>query len=290
MYKIYAFLKRNPSLSHDEYRAGHVGYHCGQSRRLKNIRGYLVNVWANEPLRDKVGPWLDEVTHNAPDGFLDIWDGFPEVFFDDRLSWTEARTVEPTRAMADGLVIDPDWDLGDSPHLFRPSPDDPTKFCAHHLHMLEYVALPVHRPEFKLTKIMHFFKRRADLEEAEFTRIWAQEYLPLAASMPNLRGYIGNLRDSDQEAALHGFFAPDDWVFTAEGSAERQAFCSLWDGASELFFNRATDFAEARQAPRLTGQLDELERELFAASWYVEVDENLIVNPNRDPAPGFYFR
>ncbi len=290
MFKVYAFLKRNPNLSHDEYRAGHVGYHCGQSRRLKNIRGYLVNIWANEPLRDKVGSWLDDVTRNEPDGFLDIWDGFPEVFFDDRQSWTEAREVEPNRAMAEGLVVDPDWDLGDSPHLFRPAPDDPGQFCAHHLHMLEFVALPVRRPEFKTTKIMHFFKRRAALEETEFARIWEQEYLPLAASMPGLRGYIGNLRDPDQEAALVNFFADDDWVFSADGTAERRAFCSLWDGASELFFNHATDFSAARGDARLAGKLDEMETALFDASWYVEVDENLIVNPNRDPAPDFYYR
>ena len=56
MFKVFAFLKRNTHLlSHDEYRAGHVGYHCGQSRRLKDIRGYLVNIWANISFHDKVG-------------------------------------------------------------------------------------------------------------------------------------------------------------------------------------------------------------------------------------------
>ena len=205
MYKIFAFLKRNPNLSHDEYRAGHVGYHCGQSRRLKDIRGYLVNIWANVPLRDKVGPWLDDITRNEPGGFLDIWDGFPEVFFDDRQSWTQARTIEANRATADGLVKDPDWSLADSPHLFRPAPDDADKFCAHHLHMLEQVVVPVRRSEFKQTKLMHFFKRREDLSAPEFEQRWSQEYLPLAGSMQGLRGYIGNLRDADQEAALRGF-------------------------------------------------------------------------------------
>ena len=290
MYKIFAFLKRNPNLSHDEYRAGHVGYHCGQSRRLKDIRGYLVNVWANEPLRDKVGAWLDEITRNEPAGFLEIWDGFPEVFFDDRVSWTEARTLEPNRATADGLVIDPDWSLGDSPYLFRPAPDDPTKFCAHHLHMLEFVELSVRRPEYKLTKIMHFFKRRSGLDVSDFESMWQQEYLPLAASLPGLRGYIGNLRDADQEAALRDFFAPDDWVFSPDGTAEREAFCAMWDGASELFFDQVEDFSAARQATWVGDYLDELERELFDATWYMEVDENLIVNPNRDAPPDFYFR
>ena len=61
MYKVFAFLKRNPNLTHDEYRAGHVGYHCGQSRRLRNIRGYLVNVWSNTPLREQVGELAEEV-------------------------------------------------------------------------------------------------------------------------------------------------------------------------------------------------------------------------------------
>ena len=39
MYKIFAFLRRNTELlSLDEYRAGHVGYHCSHSRRLRGIR------------------------------------------------------------------------------------------------------------------------------------------------------------------------------------------------------------------------------------------------------------
>jgi hypothetical protein len=33
-----------------------------------------------------------------------------------------------------------------------------------------------------------------------------------------------------------------------------------------------------------------MERDLFAANWIVEVDENLIVLPNRNPPPNFYFR
>ena len=43
------------------------------------------------------------------------------------------------------------------------------------------------------------------------------------------------------------------------------------------------------QAP-LAEQLDTLEEELFAAAWYREVDETVVVNPNRSPAPAFYFR
>jgi len=290
MYKVYAFLKRNPKLTHDEYRAGHVGYHCGQSRRLKNIRGYLVNVWANEPLVDKIGPLHAEITRNEPENFLDHWDGFPQVYFDDRQSWVEARTVEANRATADGLVVDPDWSLGDSPHLFMPAPDNPTQFRAHHLHMEEHVVVPVRRPEYKLTKLIQFFKRREGLSDADFQRRLLDDYAPLAATMTGLRGLIVNLRDPDQEAAMRGFFAPEEWVFSEEGTAARREFCALWDGDNELHFDSIADFVRARTDRRVREPLREMEAELFERVWTIEVDENLIVIPNRDPAPDFYFR
>lgn len=290
MFKVYAFLKRNPKLTHDEYRAGHVGYHCGQSRRLKDIRGYLVNIWANEPLVDKIGPLHGEITRNEPADFLDHWDGFPEVYFDDRESWIRARTPEPTRATADGLAMDPDWSLDDGPDLFMPAAGYPGQFRSHHLHLEERVIVPVRRPEYKLTKLMQFFRKRADLSDADFSRRLLEEYAPLVASMTSLRGFIVNLRDPDQEAALHGFFGPDAWVLSDAGTAAQREFCALWDGANELHFGAIDDFVRARTDTRLREPLCALEAELFDASWFVEVDENLIVLPNRDPAPDFYFR
>ena len=285
MYKVFAFLKRNPRLSHDEYRAGHVGYHCGQSRRLKNIRGYLVNIWANDSLERKLGPQAQTLSVNAPADFLERWDGFPQVYFDDQASWVDARTVEPNRATADGLVVDPDWSLADSPYLFMPAPDNPAQFQATHLRMLETVLLPVVRPERKLTKLMHFFKRSATADAAAL-----EAYFDRVAALPGLIGCILNWRDADQEAALKGFFAPEDWVFKEQATAERRDFCSLWDGALELYFPRVTDFAQARFQGDTNDALLEQERALFERSWFVEVDENLIVNPNRGPAPDFYFR
>ncbi len=290
MYKVFAFLKRNPNLTHDEYRAGHVGYHCGQSRRLKNIRGYLVNIWANEPLRASLAALADEVSFNEPENFTEYWDGFPQVYFDDRDAWINARTVEPNRATAEGLVVDPDWSLADGPHLFMPAPDNPAQFRAYHLHMEEHTIVPVVRPEFKLTKLMQFFQKREDLSEAAFADMLLGEYAPLAATMQGLRGYTVNLRDLDEEAAMRGFFAPDEWVFSEHGTADRRAFCSLWRGANELYFDSRPDFVKARSDPRLRDTLARLERRLFSAMWHLEVDENLIVLPNRDPAPEFYFR
>ena len=290
MYKVFAFLKRNPNLTHDEYRAGHVGYHCGQSRRLKDIRGYLVNIWANVPLIDKVGALHDRITLNEPTHFTGYWDGFPQVYFDDQQSWVEARTVEPNRATADGLVVDPDWSLADSPHLFMPAPDNPNQFQAVHLHMLEHVAVPVLRFEQKQTKLIQFFRKREDLSTRAFTTRLMDEYVPLAATLPGLNGYIANLRDPDQEAAMRGFFAPDDWVFGDEGTAHRREFCALWHGAMELFFPSVDAFVHARSQQPVARTLRALEEALFDSVFYIEVDENLIVLPNRDPAPDFYFR
>jgi hypothetical protein len=148
----------------------------------------------------------------------------------------------------------------------------------------------VRRPEFKLTKLMQFFRRRPDLPEADFRRRLLEDYAPLAASMTGLRGLVVNLRDPDQEAALRGFFKSDDWVLSEEGTAARRAFCALWDGANELHFGVVDDFVRARTEARVREPLRALEAQLFESVWYVEVDENLIVLPNRDPAPDFYFR
>jgi len=291
MYKVFAFLKRNTDLlTHDEYRAGHVGFHCSHSRRLKGIRGYCVNVRANGDLRDSLGSLYDEITHGEPSGFAEQWDGFPQVYFDSRESWTKAATPEPTRATKDGLSVDPDWRLDDGPYLFDPVPDGDGEFRSHHLHMEEHLVVPVQRPEYKLTKLMQFFRRSPTLSEAEFESAVLGRYAQLTSRLAGLHGYTVNFRDSDQESAMRDFFAPEAWGFSDEGRAQRQAFCALWDGAAELFFDTVGDFVVARTHPDLHAELRELEAELFEAVWYVEVDENVIVMPNRDPAPEFYYR
>ena len=150
--------------------------------------------------------------------------------------------------------------------------------------------VPVRRPEFKLTKLIQFFQKRADLSDEEFSRRLLEEYAPLAATMQGLHGFVVNLRDHDEEAALRDFFAPNDWVFSEDGTAARREFCALWCGDNELHFDSIADFVRARTDPRVREPLRALEAELFEAVWTIEVDENLIVIPNRDPAPDFYFR
>ena len=140
MFKVFAFLKRNTELlSHDEYRAGHVGYHCCNSRRLKNIRGYLVNIWANETLKKKMGSAYDSISYNEPEGFLDLWDGFPEVYFDSRQDWISAATPEPNRATKDGLSIDDSWSLADGPFLFDRVEKNSDQFKSNHLLSLIHI-------------------------------------------------------------------------------------------------------------------------------------------------------
>jgi len=88
MFKVFAFLKRNTALiSHDEYRAGHIGYHSGHSRRLKGLRGYCVNVWSNGDPKQVLGPLHSEIVRGEPAGFTDLWDGFPAVYFDSAAAW-----------------------------------------------------------------------------------------------------------------------------------------------------------------------------------------------------------
>ena len=286
MFKVFAFLKRNTSLlTHDEYRAGHVGYHCGQSRRLKNIRGYLVNVWSNTPFAERVGTDLyKQITRNEPRDFLDWWDGFPEVFFDNHEAWLNAMSVEPNRATADGLVVDPDWSLADGPVLFDPVPDRPGEFKPCHLSMHEHILVPVERQERKSFKLMQFFKNKPNINKD----LMLADYTAEVAKLQGLNGCILNFRDPDQAAAMRGFYGAETWGLSDEGIDHRARFCDMWDGAIEYHFTYSNDFVAARGT--LNDELTKLESALFDSVWYVEVDENLVVMPNRNSAPNYYFR
>lgn len=290
MFKVFAFLKRNAGLlSHDEYRAGHVGYHCGQSRRLKDIRGYLVNIWSNTPFPARAGDAMAaELTINEPPRFLAWWDGFPEVYFDDQESWVNALTVEPNRVTQDGLVIDPDWSLADGPFLFDPVPDRPGEFKPCHIRVHEHILVPVERSESKGFKLVAFFRRQPDQARTTLDAAILGEYAEALTRLAKIRGCLLNFRDDDQDAAMRGFYPDDSWGHSDEGIAHRAAFCALWDGAIEYHFDAVEDFLAARRI--LNPTLKPMEEKLFEALWYVEVDENLVVLPNRDPAPDYYFR
>ena len=143
----------------------------------------------------------------------------------------------------------------------------------------------------KISRFLNkFFRRNPSLSETDFEEALLGRYAPLTARMAGLHGYTVNFRDPDQESAMRGFFPEEAWGFSDEGRTHRQAFCALWDGAAELFFDSVDAFRAARGDTELHAELSALEGELFEAVWYVEVDENIIVMPNRDPAPEFYYR
>ena len=291
-FKVWAFLRRNTALlSHDEYRAGHVGFHCGNTRRLKGIRGYTVNIHDERADLGRALAATGAVTvENEPQGFLDLWDGFPAVHFDDRQRWTQAGTPEPTRATEDGLVEDPDWTLSDGPFLFDRVAPMTTQFRSYHTRVEEHVIQPVLRAEARPYKLVQFFRGAEGLALDALREQLLTEYTPLCSTFSGLNGLVLNLRDPDIDAAVQGYYPEDHWCFTAEGRAFREAFFGLWDGALELWFDHADAFVAARAAHPMLPTLNELERGLFSALWYVAVDENVIVMPNRQPAPDFYYR
>jgi hypothetical protein len=107
MLKVFGFVKRNPRLTHDEYRAGHVGYNNSFGRRLNNIRGYLLNVASNRKIIDSLGADIvDQLTVNEPTEFDEQWDGWGQLMFDRMEDYVGARSPARDRAGPNGLETD----------------------------------------------------------------------------------------------------------------------------------------------------------------------------------------
>lgn len=291
-FKVWAFLKRNDALiSHDEYRAGHVGFHCANTRRLKSIRGYAVNIHDENPgLSAMLESFGSVGVRNEPENFLSLWDGFPAVHFDSWQQWTQAGIKEPTRATAHGLVVDPDWTIEDGPFLFDRASVDSRQFRSYHTRVEEHVIKPIFRAETRPSKLLQFFRAAPELSPEVFRSRLLAEYAPLCADLEQLNGLVSNFRDRDIDAAVRGYYPDDHWCFTEDGQAHRRAFFDLWDGANEFFFDNSNAFMQARQRHSAQDKLRALEDELFEAVWFVGVDENVIVMPNRLKAPLSYYR
>lgn len=282
MLKVFGFTRRHPRLSHDEYRAGHVGYHNSYGRRLNNIRGYLLNVRANANLADTAGPIATQLSRGEPEGFDTLWDAWGQLMFDTLDDYLAARAPSRDRAGPEGLQEDPVVALvgGDGAHLYGGSPFQ--------FHVAEHVAMPVRRPEHKTFKLVQFGKKPADMSTDAFRGYWAGRYAGHVNELPGLRGHIINFRtDLD---VMTGFFPPDADAFTEQGTAVRNRFYDAWDGIAELWFDSAAQFADARSNAAVGATLDALEAELFGNVFYREVDETVAVLPKRDPAPPFYHR
>jgi len=247
-------------------------------RRLKGLRGYCVDVRADTALADRLGPLHGEITLGEPAGFGDGWDSLSTLYFDDPESLALAVTPEPTRATAEGLSVDADWSPADVPYLF----DNAALRNGWPVHdpVEEHRLLPVERPERKLTKLLQFVRRHPTQSETAFRTALIDRYARLTASMASLRGYTVNLPVLG--ATAHRREDPDARAAKSPGTG--------WDAVCELHVDSLDDFRAGRSDLALHPQLCLLERHLFEALWYSEVDENVVVMPNRDPAPAFYFR
>ncbi len=279
-FKVFGFVRRNAKLSHDEYRAGHVGYHNSFGRRLPNIRGYLLNVRANRALGETVGEeLLSQLSWGEPNNFDEEWDGWGQLLFDSKQDYLAARSPARDRAGPDGLGYDEGVAGvgGDFDHLYSGSPFQ--------FHVEEHVCVEVMRPEHKLFKLAHFVKLTNSLNEGALLNLWPDEYAQMLQSLPGCRGVIFNLR-SPQDV-MTGFFAPDSEGFTPAGVNRRETFYACWDGIAEYWFDNPASFATARQS---NPDLLRIEQAIFSHSFYKEVDETVAVMPNRLVAPEYYYR
>ena len=282
MLKVFGFVRRHPDLTHDEYRAAHVGYHNSFGRRLNNIRGYVLNVRANASIDATLGTLASAITRDEPAGFDELWDGWGQLLFDSLDHYLTAKTPAHDKPGPNGLEDDPRVAEvgGDGPWLYRGSP---FQFMVR-----EHVAVPVRRPERKLFKLTQFARRRRDLPEPLFQSYVSGGYAAHLAALPGLRGMVMNFRESLD--VMSRFFEPEAAGFTPEGIAEREHFYAAWDLITEFWFDRAPQFVAGRGDGARRAVLDPLEATLFDSVWYREVDETVVVNPNRMPAPAFYFR
>jgi hypothetical protein len=282
MLKVFGFVRRNEKLTHDDYRAAHIGHHNSYGRRLPNIRGYILNVWANRPIGNALGPLAAQITRNEPDNFDDMWDAWGQLMFDTLEDYLAARSPSRDRAGPDGLEEDPLVASvgGDGAYLYTGSPFQ--------FHINESVAMPVMRPERKIFKLVQFGKRPDDMPVEDFQALWTGAYADLVNQIPGLRGHIINFRTPKD--VMTGFFEPDAEAFQPEGIAIREHFFDCWDGLAELWFDEPEQFIAARSDGTLATGLDDLEQSLFASVYYREVDETIAVNPNRLPKPDFFYR
>ncbi len=282
MLKVFGFVRRHPDLTHDEYRAAHVGYHNSYGRRLNNIRGYVLNVRANAPIEQTLGQLAGHITRHEPAGFDALWDGWGQLLFDSLEDYLSAKTPARDKAGPYGLEDDPRVAVvgGDGAWLYGGSP---FQFM-----VIEHVALPVRRPERKLFKLTQFATQQPGMPSELFRSYMTGRYAARLVQLPGLRGLIMNFRTPLD--VMSKFFEPGAEAFTPKGATEREKFFGAWDCLTELWFDRADQFVDGRLTTPLSAHLDTLETELFTSVCYREVDETVAVLPNRAPAPAYYHR
>ena len=280
MLKVFGFVRRHAQLSHDEYRAAHVGYHNSFGRRLNGIRGYLLNVRANRRLEDLLGEFNAALNQGASTDFDEAWNGYGQLMFDSLDAYLQAKRPARDKPGSRGLEYDQRVAAvgGDAPYLYR---GPPVQF-----QVVEHVVVAVRRAEHKILKLVLFAKRRPDLHPMEFQARWTGAYCALARSVPGLLGCIVNFpTDLD---VMTGFFSEDSGAFEDAARHRRNTFLKQFDGIGEYWFRDENAFLDWRR--RADRPLRALERALFATCFLREVDETVAVLPDRRPPAGFYHR
>ncbi|MFT7219888.1 MAG: hypothetical protein ACI8Z1_001505 [Candidatus Azotimanducaceae bacterium] len=282
MLKVFGFVVRNPGLTHDEYRTGHIGYHNSFGRRLNNIRGYLLNVASNTPIETSLGADLvKQITINEPTDFDTQWDGWGQLLFDAMEDYVSAKTPSVDKPGVNGLEADAMVAKvgGDFDDLYGGSP------CQFHVD--EHIAFPVRRPERKIFKLAQFGRRAPDLAPELFRAYLTSRYGTLAATIPGLRGLVVNFRT--ELDVMSEFFAADAEGFTPNGIQRREKFYDGFDVIIEYWFDSPAQYVAARNNPDYE-DLNRLESRLFDRLFCREVDETVAVMPKRDSPAPFYHR
>ena len=284
MFKVFGFVKKNNNLSHDEYRAGHVGYHNSFGRRLKNIRGYILNVRSNRDLAKdfKNSEIIRELSLNEPKNFDSQWNGFGQLMFDNYYDYINAKQASLDKAGPEGLELDEMVaKVGDDfNHLYSGSPFQ--------FNVDETIICPVMRPEKKLFKIVQFIKKKNELNPILYSSYLKGKYCSIFSDISGLHGLIINHRTSFD--VMTNFFKPDAECFSTKGIKRRDRFFNSWDTIIEYWFLNSNDFFKGRFEKKLLSSLKKFEDKYFAKSFYREVDETVAVIPKRNIASEFYHR
>lgn len=280
MLKVFGFGLRSSKLTHDEYRAAHIGYHASHGRRLNHIRGYLVNIRANRDLADLLGDNGSELSGGEATNFDDRWDGYSQFMFDSHDVHLAAKAPSLDKAGPMGLERD-DAAVAMGEHASFLYSAPPFQF-----HVVESVVTPVRRPEYKLFKLVQFGKRKTGVTRTVFQSLWSDAYSALSRDVPGLLGHIINYPaypDVGRRCVAEDFGA-----LSSEAELSQAAFMHRFDGIAELWFTDPEAFIGWRR--KAGSALREIETDLFAGFCLREVDETVAVLPDRLPPPSFYHR
>jgi hypothetical protein len=134
--------------------------------------------------------------------------------------------------------------------------------------------------------VLQFGKRRQDLPEEAFRAGWSGTYGRLFRRTPGLLGHIVNFPTTLD--VMTGFFAPDTGAYEDEEVTRRQAFLDCFDGIAEYWWSspEAMVAGHRKAAAALAAQ----EAALFDSHYFCEVDETVVVLPDRSVPPPYYHR